>query len=93
MQSFPRRLVLAALALAPVALALAPSGAAAQDGQPVRLIVGYSAGGPVDQGARLFGQALAKELNTSVIVENKPGANATLAGSEVVRAKPDGLTL
>lgn len=48
---------------------------------------------PWTRGGRLFGQALAKELGTSVIVENKPGANATLAGSEVVRAKPDGLTL
>ena len=82
-----------ATTIASMAFALVPLITAAQDGQPVRLIVGYSAGGPVDQGGRLFGQALAKELGTSVIVENKPGANATLAGSEVVRAKPDGLTL
>lgn len=60
---------------------------------PVRLLVGYSAGGPVDQGARLFAQALAKELGTTVTVENKTGANATLAGYEVVRAKTDGTTL
>lgn len=60
---------------------------------PVRLMVGYSAGGPVDQGARLFAQALSKELGTTVTVENKTGANATLAGAEVVRAKPDGTTL
>lgn len=86
-----RRLALAALALAPLALALQP--AAAQDAQPVRLIVGYAAGGPVDQGARLFGLALSKELGVPVTVENKTGANATIAGSEVVRAKPDGLTL
>ena len=85
-----RRLATAALALAPFAFALP---AAAQDGQPVRLIVGYAAGGPVDQGARLFGQALSKELGMPVMVENKPGANATIAGNEVVRAKPDGLTL
>ncbi len=90
MTATPRRLALAALALAPLAMALP---AAAQDGQPVRLIVGYAAGGPVDQGARLFGQALSKELGTPVMVENKTGANATIAGNEVVRAKPDGLTL
>lgn len=60
---------------------------------PVRLMVGYSAGGPVDQGARLFAQALSKELGTTVTVENKTGANATLAGYEVVRAKPDGTVL
>ena len=86
-----RRLATAALALAPLALAM-PS-AFAQDGPPVRLIVGYAAGGPVDQAARLFAPALGKELGQSVIVENKTGANATIAGSEVVRAKPDGLTL
>ena len=86
-----RRLAIAALALAPLALASTP--AAAQDGQPVRLIVGYAAGGPVDQAARLFAPLLGKELGQSVIVENKTGANATIAGSEVVRSKPDGMTL
>lgn len=86
-----RRKALAALALSP--MLLATLAATAQDAQPVRLIVGYSAGGPVDQGARLFGQALSRELGSSVVVENKPGANATMAGSEVVRAKADGLTL
>ena len=55
--------------------------------------MGYAAGGPVDQGARLFAPALAKELGMPVMVENKTGANATIAGNEVVRAKPDGLTL
>lgn len=77
------------------AFALSTTGSAmAQTVQgPVRLMVGYSAGGPVDQGARLFAQALSKELGTTVTVENKTGANATLAGSEVVRAKPDGTTL
>ncbi len=91
MPAFPRRTALAALALAPLALALPP--AAAQEGQTVRLIVGYAAGGPVDQGARLFAPALSKELGMSVIVENKAGANATIAGNEVVRARPDGMTL
>lgn len=89
-----RRLTLRALAAASLAsLALSPLPAAAQDGQTVRLIVGYAAGGPVDQGARIFAPALSKELGMNVVVENKPGANATLAGSEVARAKPDGLSL
>ena len=91
MHSSRRRLAIAALALAPLALAMSPANA--QDGRALRLIVGYSAGGPVDQGARLFGQALSKELGVPVTVENKTGANATIAGSEVMRAKPDGLTL
>ncbi len=87
-----RRNLLSATAAAVLTLA-GTSAALAQSSAPTRLIVGYSAGGPVDQGARLFAIALAKELGSSVMVENKTGANATLAGSEVVRAKPDGLTL
>ena len=59
----------------------------------MRLLVGSAAGGPVDQGARLLAPLLSRELGQPVVVENKTGANATIAGSEVVRAKPDGLTL
>ena len=92
MSVFSRRHLLSATAAAALSL-IGASQAWAQAGAPTRLIVGYSAGGPVDQGARLFAVALAKELGTPVMVENKTGANATLAGSEVVRAKPDGLTL
>ena len=84
-----RHLLLSALALTAATTALAQPNSHA----PVRLMVGYSAGGPVDQGARLFAQALSKELGVPVTVENKTGANATLAGMEVVRAKPDGKTL
>lgn len=84
-----RNLLLSALALTATTAALAQSSASA----PIRLLVGYSAGGPVDQGARLFAHALAKELGVQVNVENKTGANATLAGMEVVRARPDGKTL
>ncbi|WP_370680527.1 Bug family tripartite tricarboxylate transporter substrate binding protein [Comamonas sp. GB3 AK4-5] len=85
-----RNILLAALALTAATTAMAQIGG---NNAPVRLMVGYSAGGPVDQGARLFAQALSKELGSPVTVENKTGANATLAGSEVVRAKPDGKTL
>ncbi len=90
MRFITRRTALAAVAAATVVMC---GTAQAQSGAPTRLIVGYSAGGPVDQGARLFAIALGKELGTPVMVENKTGANATLAGNEVVRSKPDGLTL
>ena len=90
MNPISRRYLLATTAAAALALC---GAAQAQSGAPIRLLVGYSAGGPVDQGARLFALALSKELGNPVVVENKTGANATLAGSEVSRAKPDGMTL
>ncbi|MBC5765761.1 Bug family tripartite tricarboxylate transporter substrate binding protein [Ramlibacter albus] len=81
------RKVLAAAAL------VAAAAAHAQVPPTVRLIVGYAAGGPVDQGARMVAPFLAKELGTNVIVENKPGANGTTAGDLVAKSTPDGATL
>ena len=82
-----RSLVLAGLALA--------FGAAQAQQVPatVRLIVGYAAGGPVDQAARTIAPVLARELGTTVLVENKPGANATTAGDSVAKGTPDGSLL
>ncbi len=84
---FTRRLALAANALL---LGAAPAFA---QNAPVRLIVGYSAGGPVDAAARQIAPELGKALGMQVIVENKPGANATIAGDMVAKAAPDGHTL
>lgn len=69
------------------------AASAQQDNKTIRLMVGYSAGGPVDQVARLLAPALGKELGANVIVENKTGANATLAGDTVAKARPDGSVL
>lgn len=60
--------------------------------QPVRLLVGFAAGGPTDIVARVLGEGLQKELGQPVVVENRPGANATIATTAVARAKPDGYT-
>jgi tripartite-type tricarboxylate transporter receptor subunit TctC len=80
-------------ALAVAALALMASHASAQVSTPVRLVVGYAAGGPVDATARLFAPVFARELGTQVIVENRPGASGNVAGASVAKAAPDGLTL
>jgi tripartite-type tricarboxylate transporter receptor subunit TctC len=79
--------------LAACLLTLTAGGAAAQATPTVKLLVGYTAGGPVDAAARQFAPALARELGQNVVVENKPGANATLAGDLVSKAAPDGLTI
>jgi tripartite-type tricarboxylate transporter receptor subunit TctC len=61
--------------------------------RPVRLVVGYAAGGGVDIVARLIGQWLSERLSQSFIVENRPGAATNIATEAVVRAAPDGHTL
>jgi tripartite-type tricarboxylate transporter receptor subunit TctC len=77
------------------ALTLAAGGAAAQDkypSKPIRLIVSFPPGGPLDVMARLTAQSLSGALG-QMIVDNKPGAGGTLAGREAARAEPDGYTL
>ncbi|GLS13979.1 Bug family tripartite tricarboxylate transporter substrate binding protein [Hydrogenophaga electricum] len=61
--------------------------------QPLRIVVGFPAGGPTDVSARLIAESLTRSLGQPVIVDNKPGANATLAADIVARAKPDGYTI
>lgn len=60
---------------------------------PARIVVSFSAGGPVDMVARILAEQLGKELNRTVIVDNKPGANGFLGAQEVSRSKPDGNTI
>lgn len=59
----------------------------------ITLIVPFVAGGPVDQAARLTGDALSKKLGVPVVIENKAGAGTTIATEFVYRAAPDGYTL
>jgi tripartite-type tricarboxylate transporter receptor subunit TctC len=61
--------------------------------QPVRIIVGFAAGGPNDILARLMGQWLSERLQQPFIVENRLGAGSNLATEAVVRAPADGYTL
>jgi tripartite-type tricarboxylate transporter receptor subunit TctC len=58
--------------------------------RPVRIIVGYPAGGALDIFARLVGQWLSERLGQSFVIENRPGASGTIAVDAVVRAAPDG---
>jgi tripartite-type tricarboxylate transporter receptor subunit TctC len=89
-----RRAIGSALA---AACSLAVSGPAAAQGdypnRPVMLIVGYAPGGAIDQSARLLAHALAARWGQPVIVDNRAGANGTIAATAVANAKPDGYTL
>ena len=61
--------------------------------RPVRIIVGFPAGGTTDIGARLIAQWLSEQLGQQFIVENRPGAGTHAATEAVVKAAPDGYTL
>jgi tripartite-type tricarboxylate transporter receptor subunit TctC len=61
--------------------------------RPVRIIVGFAAGGGVDIVARLIGQWLSERLGQSFVIENRPGAGTNIATEAVVRAAADGYTL
>jgi tripartite-type tricarboxylate transporter receptor subunit TctC len=61
--------------------------------KPVRMIVGFAAGGISDVLGRAVAITLSKQLGQQVLVENKPGAGTTIAGDAVARSAPDGYTL
>lgn len=61
--------------------------------KPIRLVVGFPAGGSSDTVARMLAQKLTSQMGVSVVVDNKPGAGAMIAGLEVARAPADGYTL
>lgn len=61
--------------------------------KPVTIVVPFTAGGSTDIAARIVGQQLARALGQPVIVDNKPGAGATLGAAFAARATPDGYTL
>ncbi|MCX7225144.1 MAG: tripartite tricarboxylate transporter substrate binding protein [Burkholderiales bacterium] len=81
-------LLLPALAL----LAALTSPLAMAQGKPIRLIVPYAAGGPIDVTARVLAERVKDSLGT-VIIENRPGAGGNIGADAVAKAAPDGLTI
>jgi len=79
--------------LAVLALAASAVNAQTYPSKPVKLVVPFPAGSATDQIARVLGQQLQEGLGQPFVVENKPGAQGSIAASEVARAAPDGYTL
>ena len=89
MQNLAIRIALAAAAFA----ALPASPAAAQDAwpsRPIRMMVGFGAGGGTDVATRIVAEPLGDALGQRIVVENKPGAGGTIAGDLVAKGTKDG---
>jgi tripartite-type tricarboxylate transporter receptor subunit TctC len=69
------------------------SGQTAWPNKPIKIVVGYPAGGQTDIVARTYGEYISRQLGQPVVVENKAGAGGVLGAVEVKRAAPDGHTL
>ena len=86
------RLLASILAAAALALA-APAAAQSWPEKPVKLIVPFPAGGPIDTMARFVAQPLAARLGQPIVIENRPGGGGTIGTKSVAAAEPDGYTL
>src|SRR5262245_65585775 len=94
-EKFPHRRQFLHLAAGGAALPAVSRMARAQayPARPVRIVVGFAAGGGSDINARLIGQILSERLRQQFVIENRPGAATNIATEAVVKAAPDGYTL
>jgi tripartite-type tricarboxylate transporter receptor subunit TctC len=87
---FRRTLLLSALASAALA---ATAQTAGYPSRPVKMIVAFAAGGPIDLAARIAAERLSERLGQPFVVENRTGANGAIAADLVQSAQPDGYTM
>jgi len=87
-----RRSIALAFVLA-MSLVTAAQAQTAWPTKPIRIIVGFAAGGSTDVTARIIGQALSERLGQPVLIENRPGAGGNIGADAAAKADPDGYTL
>lgn len=80
-------------ALAALLIAASTASLAAYPEKPIRVVIGFPAGGPLDQHARLLSEKLQAVLGQPVVIDYKAGAGGTVGATEVMKAAPDGYTL
>jgi tripartite-type tricarboxylate transporter receptor subunit TctC len=89
-----KKLVLSACLAFTAALPLTASAqSATYPTQPIKMLIGFAAGGPTDVIGRILAQHMTTTMGQSVVVENRTGANSLIATREVAKAKPDGYTV
>jgi tripartite-type tricarboxylate transporter receptor subunit TctC len=82
-----------ALLVALLPALIAPVEAQNYPSRPIRIVVPFSPGGAVDGPIRVIADAMSKSMNASVVIDNKPGAGATIGADVVAKSAPDGYTL
>jgi tripartite-type tricarboxylate transporter receptor subunit TctC len=93
MTAFLRRALFSLVCLAGVAAGAAPSAAADYPNRPVRWLIGFAAGGPVDIVARIMSQWLSEHFGQQFVVENRTGSGGNLAAAAAINSPQDGYTL
>src|SRR5260370_41592663 len=93
MTAFLRGVLFVLVCLASLAAGTAPSSAADYPNRPVRWLIGFAAGGPVDILARIMSQWLSEHFGPQVLVESRAGSGGNLAAAAAVNSTPDGYTL
>ena len=88
-----RSLTLSAMAAAAATAGLPRGARAAFPNRPLRILVGFAAGGTVDSVARVLANGMSPILGQQVIIENKPGGSGSIAANAAIGAEPDGHTL
>jgi len=90
---FPARVLRGLGTLALMSLTVGVQAQQSYPNQPIRIVVGYAAGGTTDILARSLGEQMGKILGQTIIVDNKPGAASNIGAAYVAQSKPDGYTL
>src|ERR1700744_2291032 len=88
-----RAALLSLVCLSGLAAGISPSSAADYPNRPVRWLIGFAAGGPVDIVARIMSQWLSERLGQQFVVENRAGSGGNIAAAAAINATPDGYTL